>query len=207
MVTLQSPKSEWFIVCGPYIFVENLIAIHPTVDLFQFRPKWWVSQSADTAILGPKAAKMYTSCVTCTRRLLSFFSINPISMLCVFPPWPPLWKLDVTNSCIRTFLQQNQHAPHHRWVQIWSEHTQNPLAAWWWIGILGTMFMHQASTLQQITVNCLSDKSLVWDSSDWGLNWNLSKGADDDLSLIDWYLEIVHCECSSSFVKNKGLMK
>lgn len=99
---------------------------------------------------------------------LSFCSIPSVSTLCIFPPLPPLLKLDVTNSWICTFLHQNQRAPHHRLVQIWSEHTQNPPAAWWWIGILGTMLMHQASTLRQMTVNCFSDKSLVWDSTDWG---------------------------------------
>lgn len=53
-------------------------------------------------------------------------------------------------------------------MQIWSEHTQNPPAAWWWIGILGTILMHQSSARRQMTVNCFSDKSVVWDSTDWG---------------------------------------
>lgn len=122
------------------------------------------------------------------------------------PPLPPLLKLDVTNSWICTFLHQNQHAPHHRWVQIWSEHTQNPPAAWWWIGILEPMFMHQAGTLWQMTVNCFSDKSLVGDSTDWGwiellhgsrgLQKTLSKKADDNSSVIVWDLLIPFCKIS-----------
>lgn len=92
----------------------------------------------------------YDASLICCQKIdgvsLSFCSIYIVSMSCIIPPLPPLWKLDVTNSWICTFLQQNQHAPHHRWVQIWSEHTQNPSAAWWWIGILGTMFMHQATS-------------------------------------------------------------
>lgn len=84
--------------------------------------------------------------------------------LCVSPPLPPQLRLDVTNSWICTFPHQKQRAPHHRLVQIWSEHTQNPPAARWWIGILGTMLMHQSGARRQMTVNCFSDKSAVWDS-------------------------------------------
>lgn len=109
-------------------------------------------------------AAVYFDCGGC----LSFCSIPSVSTLCISPPLSPLLKLDVTNSWICTFLHQNQHAPHHRLVQIWSEHTQNPPAAWWWIGILGTMLMHQASTLRQMTANWFSDKSLVWDPTDSG---------------------------------------
>lgn len=97
-----------------------------------------------------------------------FSSIPSVSTLRICPPLPPLLRLDVTNRWICTFLHQNQAAPHHRRVQIWSEHTQNPSAAWWWIGVLGMMFMHQAGALQQMTANCFSDKSLVWDSTDCG---------------------------------------
>lgn len=95
------------------------------------------------------------------------WAFAPSSLFLLFSPLPPLLKFDVTNSWICTFLHQNQHAPHNRLVQIWSERIQNPPAAWWWIGILGTMLMHQASALWQMTVNCFSDKSLVWDSTDY----------------------------------------
>lgn len=135
--------------------------------------------------------------------------VSVLSLLflrCVSSSLPPLLKLDVTNSWICTFLHQNQHAPHHRWVQIWSEHTQNPSAAWWWIGILEPMFMHQAGTLWQMTVNCFSDKSLVGDSTDWGwiellhgsrgLQKTLSKKADDNSSVIVRDLLTPFCKIS-----------
>lgn len=129
--------------------------LHCFKDLIQVEWWWWCYASS----LSPVSA--YES-------WLSLCCIHAASALCISPPLPPPLRLDVTNSWICTFLYQNQHAPHHRLVQIWSEHTQNPPAAWWWIGILGTMLMHQSSTRRQMTVNCFSDKSVVWDSTDWG---------------------------------------
>lgn len=130
--------------------------------IIQF-PKFDFSQGANVtkSLYQLSQFGLYESCLSLRR-------IHSVSTLCISPPLPPPSRLDVTNSWICTFLYQNQHAPHHRLVQIWSEHTQNPPAAWWWIGILGTMLMHQSSARRQMTVNCFTDKSVVWDSTDWG---------------------------------------
>lgn len=155
---------------------------------------------------------------------LSLCCSHAASALCISPP--PL-RLDVTNSWICTFLYQNQHAPHHRLVQIWSEHTQNPPAARWWIGILATMLMHQSAARRQMTVNCFSDKSVVWDSTDWGwieaVPWwcrrgvgvggggvfqeTLSEKSDDDPTLFCWDMQITsrwHQSSQACLAKAKG---
>lgn len=60
-------------------------------------------------------------------------------------PSPSLpWDCEtcVTNCWMCSFQKRDQHASHHRRAQIWSEHTQDPQAIWWWIGVSETMFMH-----------------------------------------------------------------
>lgn len=85
-----------------------------------------------------------------------------------------------------------------------------PRAAWWWIGILGPMFMHQASTPQQMTANCFSDKSLFGDSSDWGWIETVLKGSrkscplrvDDDLLSMEENLQMFFSEICYFLIMN-----
>lgn len=144
-----------------YVIWNHMEAFIPHKDTTSFRDliqaEWWWLRNASSLSL-----------VCAYESWPSLCCIHAASALCISPPLPPPLRLGVTNSWICTFLYQNQHAPHHRLVQIWSEHTQNSPAAWWWIGILGTMLMHQSGARRQMTVNCFSDKSVVWDSTDWG---------------------------------------
>lgn len=109
--------------------------------------------------------------LVCYRSWLSFCSVRPVSTFCIFLPLPPLLKLDVTNSWICTFPHQNQHAPHHRLVQIWSEHTQNPPAARWWIVVLGpdayASDQHSPANDSKLLLRQISGLGFHWLRMDW----------------------------------------